>query len=394
MNKTAERLTCAVLAAVLASYMCMPLPALAENGSAAGSQGSSNDSMYEPVTIELGDVGSSGSMSASGAYVDGAKLLSQATQGDTVDLNAAWKAQEEGLAAAYTITDGGTYYLSGDLSATNGLVIDAEGADVVLLLNGHTMTLLGTGSSARQTMLSVTAAKSVTIDGTSAKGTSKIASAHDKDKPDVRAVGSTAKDCALSLKNVTVDLSSEGAGQRTLSVHAVCAESGALLLDGCTVVMDMSNQKLKTVSMLTEGKKTEVPSAVYATADVKSVVLNDCAVTSKGPQGFALEDVSDTSTIGNAYALYSLAEKTQVKGGSFLAESMRGNATCLYGKSLEVLPADKKKTDQDATVVPVKLEADAGQLATGILSTEAGGVVLDAPIEFKVGGDYVGYSED
>ena len=298
-----------------------------------------------------------------------------------VDLNEAWNAQEGALESPFTITEGGTYYLSADLEAKSYLVIDAAGENVILKFNGHSLTLDGGGTALHKTMLLIANASSAVLDGAATSGTSSLVSAGEAD---VWGISCEAADCVVSANDLSVTLRTNSNTQRNLSTHAVRTESGTLALTRCTVHMDMGNQALKSSDLLND-KSPEVPSAVYATSDVESVTMTDCTVIGDGPQGFSLSDVSDTTTIGNAYALYSLAASTIVQGGSYTATSARGSATCLYGTALKVQPS--------STSSSVKLEADAAQLASGILSTRAGTVLVDAPLDFSVGESFSGVAQ-
>ncbi len=344
-----NRLMCMALSVALASYACVP--------SAIAQQSADESALVAEIPFTLSE------------------------QVQDTDLNAAWAKAEGGVEKPFTISAGGTYSLSADLKSESALVIDAPGQDVLVKLNGHALTLDGTGTDTRKSMVTIAAARSVRFDGASDGGTSTIVSAGEAD---VRAISSTAEDCAVSANDLTVKLFNKTNTLRNLSVHVVAQSSGTLELSRCTMLMNMGDQALRSKDLLND-KSPEVPSAVYAESGVQSVVLRDCTVVGEGPQGFALADIADTTTIGNAYALYSLAASTRVEGGSFRAVSALGNATCLYATSLDVLSG--------ATGDPVSLQANADQLATGILSTAAGSAAIHAPLEFSVDEVFAGQAQ-
>lgn len=304
------------------------------------------------------------------------QVNSIAVQADEVDLNKAWSDAEGGLSSAFTISSGGTYSLSDDLTAKSNLTIDAAGEDVTIAFNGHAFTINGAGATTEKTMVNVKAARSVTFDGSSDSGVSTLVSAG---KSDIWGISSAAEGCAVTMRNLAVRMSSESNSQRILGTHCVRVTSGTLLMSGCSVSMDMGNQALRSTDYLVY---EEVSSAVYATGDVERVTLNDCTVVGTGPSGFSLSDLNDTSSIGNAYAVYSLAKSTTVTGGSYTASSRLGSATCLYGTALGVSGSST-----------VSLQANAGQVAAGILSTAAQSAVIDAPISFSVGTNYEGMAQ-
>lgn len=335
----------ALLALILALYLCVP---------------------WAPTTAQAVDSDS------------GALFFAQVQE--TTDLNALWQSSENGLDGSLTLTEGGAYFLSDDLTADGNLVINAEGQDVALLFEGHTLTVNGAGAARHKTMVSIEAARSVRFDGTSSSGTSALVSAG---KLDVWAISSTATDCAVSANDLSITLASTSNAQRNLSTHCIRISSGSLVLDSCNVSMLMGNQALRSADLLSDNDP-EVPSAVFATSDVTSVTLDGCNVTAEGVLGFGLDDIADTTTIGNVYSVYSQAQKTLIDGGSYKAVSLRGNATCVYASRLEVTADDK---------TAVSFEADAGQLATGVLSQEQGSVQLNAPMSFSVGDGFAGAAQ-
>ncbi|MBQ9003288.1 MAG: hypothetical protein IJ087_15675 [Eggerthellaceae bacterium] len=314
------------------------------------------------------------------AHADEAVYVEEiATQAQDVDLNSSWAALDGGLASTYTITSAGTYYLSDDLSASNGIAIDAPGKDVRIELRGHALTLNGTGSAAQKTMVSIAAAKSVTFDGSAASGLSEIKSAGNAD---VWGISSNASGCAVRANDLAVTLSSSTNAQRNLATHAVRVASGSLELSRCTLNMLMGNQTLNSASLLQSA--SEPPSAVFAASGASSVVLEDCTVVGEGSQGVSCS-LDDTTSLGNAYALYSQAASTKVAGGTYRALSALGNATCLHGAHLEIASS--------ASADAVSLEADAGQLASGILSTAQASVSVEAPLSFTVASGYEGRAD-
>lgn len=291
-----------------------------------------------------------------------------AAQAEGSSLNDQWASQEGGLNATFTITTGGTYELDGDLEANNIIIVNAPDQDVTIRFNGHTLTSTGISTSGERTLFRITAARSVTLDGRSSLGTSTFTGSGGID---MWGVASTASGCAVAMNDLTLKLASTSESARamlSLGTHCVRITGGSLEMTRCKVVMDFGNQ---TVSYNQQLAASEPPSAIYATNKVASVKLVDCAVTSVGTPAVALSDVSDVRSLGNVYALYSRSPSTEVSGGSYSATSARGCATCLYGNNLAI------------TGARVSLQANAGQIAAGVLSNTEGGVKLAGIMSFE-----------
>lgn len=338
----------------------------AASTAAEESESSSQLSASASAVAPSSSSSSSSTAEAPSATVMATAASSAATTSGT-DLNASWT----DTSSAYYITQGGTYYLSGDLTASNYLVVNAPGADVTIAFNGHTLTTSGSLDAARKSMLSIASARSVTLDGTSEAGTSTFASAGGGDQWAVYASSQAA--CALTITDLSIELSATSPTLQNLGTHCVYAESGSVFLSNCTLTMDMGNQT--TADAVNTVSAATAPAAVYAGPSVSSLSLSDCTVSATGTPAVQLTDMTDLTSVGNAYAVYSLAVSTAVSGGSYSATSAAGSAAAILASNLTV--------SGDAVTV----SAGAAVSCAGVIATKAGGVRLDAPVIYSADAD-------
>ena len=278
-------------------------------------------------------------------------------------LNDMWKDRSTDC----NIIEGGTYYLSGDLTATNHLVINAPGQDVTIKFNGFTLQTKGSDKANERALVKVLSAKSVSFDGSGGQDLSTLTSGGEIDQYGIN-IATAAVGCAVSINNLRIDLHPTQTTLRNVGAHCVRACAGSLTVTNCDFSMDFGEQEVRTSNT---ASAAEAPSAIYASSVVTSVKLTDTTASAVGTPMFAPSSITDLSGIGNAYGVYSQAASTVVSGGSYSATSAIGSASAILAKNLEV------------TGTEVQLAADAKIIAAGITTTSAAGATINAPLSFE-----------
>ncbi len=283
--------------------------------------------------------------------------MSKSSQGD---INALWAKQDASFSSQYTIKKGGTYYLSGDLTASGLLAVDAEGEDVVIQLQGHTFTCT---EKAMGAAFRVLAAKSVTVVGDGGK---IIYSGG------ALPCGVKIEAGDVSLENLAVSASTND-DHINLAKHdgaGVMVNGGTLTMRKCDVSVDMSNQ----AEALDDGSRSFKggPSGIYIASGAGAAKIVNCKVKSvASPLAVRSSDADDT--LGYAYGLQALtSKKVTVKGGSFSATCAQGDAFAIRGSNLALENNGKKG---------VGLTAKAGGRAVGIQSLQKKGVLVDCLLD-------------
>ena len=294
-----------------------------------------------------------------------------------VDLNADWQAQEGGLQSTYTITSGGTYYLSADLETENGILVNAPNKEVTIRFNGHTLRASGSGGNKTKSIVRIKAADTVTFDGSSPSGASTIVSRQGEGDADMFVISQEGSFCDLIVENMTLRLGARSTALRFLGTHCIRSTSGSAWVRNCIIDMDFGNQGLTGDNSMAA---TEPTSALFFSKDTRKVEIENCSVRTVGSPVVSVADVSETKALGNAYGLHSMSMQTRVSGCTFDVTSASGCAAAMFARKLTV--------EGDAVTVNVQ----AGQIAAGILSIYDAGATINAPVRGTVSAEATGSS--
>ena len=362
----------------------------AQAGEAAYSDGNADDMGIGDAAGESRDDAYADGVSNAGQGVESAApaatTLAAAENADEVaaaaardeSINDRWSAQEGGTTRPLTISEGGTYRLTADMTVTSCVEIDAPDAEVVIDLGMSTLTFKDILSASA---ITVTSAKSVRI----------VGAGRGYDQAQLVQTGSALTNLIESKQG---DLTVEGVGMRMrsgddsfsladLGASAVYASVGTAALTGCSIFIDQSNQTKTNVD--NGGGLKNCPRGIYLGSRITQATVRDCTVRVSGSPAAELregEAWSNTSC-ANAYGLYTLSKgQVDVLGCSFDVTSPRGYATAVQGKNLRIAGSDSS--------AQTKLVASAGQVAAGIRSTAAGGVTLDGALAVSYGEDAAG----
>ncbi|MDO4501732.1 MAG: InlB B-repeat-containing protein [Coriobacteriia bacterium] len=279
------------------------------------------------------------------------------------DLNAAWAAQANGVKTAFTISKGGVYELTADLTTSAPLVVNAAGQDVTLSFSGHTLT---STDASQPVAMRIQAANTVTIQGAGATlafegGT--IGSVLESNAKKLVVKGLTVKGKPNRQNNTGSKFDAKG-------INVV---TGEVQLDGCTVSIDLSDQQ-QTSSSATKSLKGS-PSGVYLASGVTSAKLTNCNVTAI-TSPYVAQGPDQDATLGWAYGLYAATGKSvMVQGGSYTAQATRGIAVGLRARSMTVEGSK------------LSVAVNGGVRSEGFESTTAQGVTLNAPVELDFSGN-------
>jgi trimeric autotransporter adhesin len=363
----------------------------AQAGEAADSDGNADDMGIGDAAGEPRDDAYADGVSNAGQDAEGhalaATTLAAAENADEVtaaaatrdeSINDLWSAQEGGTTRPLTISEGGTYRLTADMTATSRVEIDAADADVVIDLGTSTLTFKDILSASA---ITVTSAKSVRI----------VGAGRSYDQAQLVQTGSALTNLIESKQG---DLTVEGVGMRMrsgddsfsladLGASAVYASVGTATLTGCSIFIDQSNQTKTNVD--NGGGLKNCPRGIYLGSRITQATVRDCTVRVSGsPAAELREDEAWSNTsCANAYGLYTLSKgQVDVLGCSFDVTSPRGYATAVQGKNLRIAGSD--------SAAQTRLVVSAGQAAVGIRSTAAGGVALDGALAVSYGEDSAG----
>ena len=301
------------------------------------------------------------------------------------DLGALWSGQAGGTDSPLTITSGGTYRLTEDLTVNSALDIKAPGADVVIDVGSFTLTSVAEQAAY---LIHASSCASLTIVGDcapDARDASKERSDGDSEdgSPKGRLVmaGATISHAvessadALTVRNVSMHLKTDDdhVDVRSFDAAGIAASRGTVTVEQCRIVIDYSNQTaLNTVSQGLTG----CPRGLFFDRDVESALVSDTEIEVTGST--AIEPLAEKQSLtssDNAYCLYSAtAGRITVAGGDFAATSAHGTATALYGGSLAL--------EAGSDGAPIAIEVDAGTLAAGVRTGSVRGALLDGPVEF------------
>ena len=341
--------------------------------------GESRDDVYADGVSNAGQGAESAAPAATTlAAAENADEVAAAAAARDESINDLWSAQEGGTTRPLTISEGGTYRLTADMTVTSCVEIDAPDAEVVIDLGTSTLTFKDILSASA---ITVASAKSVRI----------VGAGRGYDQAQLVQTGSALTNLIESKQG---DLTVEGVGMRMrsgddsfsladLGASAVYASVGTVTLTGCSIFIDQSNQTKTNVD--NGGGLKNCPRGIYLGSRITQATVRDCTVRVSGSPAAELregEAWSNTSC-ANAYGLYTLSKgQVDVLGCSFDVTSPRGYATAVQGKNLRIAGSDSS--------AQTKLVASAGQVAAGIRSTAAGGVTLDGALAVSYGEDAAG----
>lgn len=347
----------------------------AESSATAGKGAFSGAS--EPSSADAGSAEAAASSTVAEAREsEGAQASLRA--GET-DLSSLWTSQEGGTDRSLAITAGGTYRLTADLTVSSALEVKAPGEHVTIDLGSFTLT---SRAEAASYLIKATECASLTVVGSYAPGAGSADGAGDSAGQLVMAGGSlshaidSAAD-ALTVRNVSILLKADDAHTdlESLDAAGVHASKGTVSIERCAVTIDQSNQ---TRLNLASSHLSGCPRGISLEQGVTSARVSEANVAVTGSRAVEAQSGSnDLMSSDNAYALYSASMgNVVVAGGSFEATSARGTAAALCAASLTIEAAPDGS--------PVVVKADAGNVAAGVRSTRACGVVLDGPMEFTL----------
>lgn len=370
-------------------------------GSAEPSAAAGKDASSEALKPSSADAGSSEvaapSAMADAREEDGAQASLRA--GET-DLGSLWANQDGGTDRPLTITEGGTYRLTADLTVSSALEVKAPGEHVTIDLGSFTLT---SRAEAASYLIKATECASLTVVGSyvpGASGASSVLEAEGRESAEDsgdrgsagRAAGSSSQlvmaggalsraiDSAadmLTVRNVSILLKADDAHNdlESLDAAGVHASKGAVSVEQCAVTIDQSNQ---TRLNLASSHLSGCPRGISLEQAVTSAHVSETDIVATGSRVVEAQSGSnDLTSSDNVYALYSASTgDVVVAGGSFEATSARGTATALCAASLTIEAAPDGS--------PVVVKADAGNVAAGVRSTRACGVMLDGPMEFTL----------
>lgn len=283
------------------------------------------------------------------------------------DINALWEKQANGTSAQLSLTSGGAYYLTDDLTTEALLAVDAPGKNVTINLQGHTFTCTEKSMGAALRVLN---AKSVTVVG---DGGSVVY------KGGATPCGIKGESGKLVLRDLTVKAATDD-DHVTLNRHnayGVAVTAGSLDMRNCRVSVDMSNQS----EGLDDGSKSlkGSPAAVYLGADTGASAVRACTVAAiASPLVERCEEADETA--GYAYALQSESDKKlTVAGGSYTATCALGDAVAISASKLELVNNKSKG---------VKLTAKGGARSVGVESLAKKGAILNSKLSVSFSKKY------
>ena len=273
----------------------------------------------EGEALAAADEQQDGSAGTASLSIAGVLATLAATDASGTDLCAAWTSA--GTGSSYTISTGGTYYLSDDLSTSQTLYIDASGQSVELDFGGHTFTNTNGAGKA----IDIKAATAVTIVGDG--GELFLNGAH------IDAAISSAAD-ALSISDLVVrcKTSDSSVNLKDLSGTALYVSAGQTTLQGCSLTVDLSNQ----INSTTSGNSGayDGPSAVYLDTGAGAAGLSDCSLTVRNSEVVPVV-TSKTDTPGYAHGVYSATSSAvTLDGCSIDVTSTLGIARGVQGGNL------------------------------------------------------------
>ena len=323
-------------------------------------------------------------------------LETQSVEG--TDLNALWAAS--GMSTALTITEGGTYYLSADLTTSTRLIINAAGQDVTIDFQGHTFTCEALDVSGEA--ISVKAAASATFTG---------GSVYYHAGPVKYAISSAADSLNVADMDIRIRPDDNHLSLSEMLACGVGATKGQVSVIDTTIDIDMTNQGNSTVvgnSYVKNG-----PRGIYLEKGVTSAEVSGCSVTVRNSCLVGLTDASNMDTMGHAFGIYSLTTKSVVvNDSSFDVTSALGAAIGIYGKNVS-LEGEKTSVKLSAAQQTIGLYAAAqnaislnaefslthgaavgSQLDTALYGKVANGFVVGSGFSGSDLPVYVGTSED
>lgn len=282
-----------------------------------------------------------------------------ALQASGTDLNAAWEAS--GLSSSYAITQGGTYYLSTDLTTSTTLEINAPGEEVTLDFNGHGLTIRSLSSQGYG--INIKAAKKVTLQGDGASSSKLFFNSAAINY----AVSSVADELVVSGLTVQSRSHEDYVSLKDLFAASIYATTGSLSISNCNLVVDLSNQGNTTVSA--NNATTRGPMAIYVGSGVTSARVENTSVEVVNSPVVSVRDATSITGVGYAYGLYSLTSgSVEVSGCTFDVTSALGAAVGACGKNLTFTGA-------------TKIGLSASSQALGINSQGKGAVKLNGSLD-------------
>ncbi|MDO4854516.1 MAG: hypothetical protein Q4A43_03805 [Coriobacteriia bacterium] len=288
---------------------------------------------------------------------EGADSSSKTREGS--DLYALWS--EAGFSSTYTISKGGTYYLSADIKTAAQLIVDAPGEKVTIDFAGHTLA----SSKYNGAAVNLASAASVCLRGDAGDASYiKLSGV----RPQSAITSSVGK---LSLENLSIlvepDSTEAGRKLASLDIKGIAIDKGELELSNSQVVIDLSKQAYATSS--SSSTPSGDPSALYlgSGAGAASITSSNLVV-----QNSPVVVSRSSYSVGHSYGVLSYSSKrASVDSSAISSTSAQGVAYGVSAKNIEFVGGEST------------VSTEAYEAAYGICSKAEGGVVLSAPVKFE-----------
>ncbi len=294
------------------------------------------------------------------ASVEGEEAdLSSSKERTGSDLYALWN--EAGLSTSYTISKGGTYYLSADIETGAQLRVEAPGEKVTIDFAGHTLA----SSKYSGAAVNLVSAASVCLRGDAGDSSClKLSGIRPQN-----AISSSVDKLLIENLSILVEPDGTEAGRNlaSLDVKGIDIEKGALDLRNSQVVVDLSKQAYAT--SYSSSTPSGDPVALYLASGAGAASITSSNIVVQNSPVV----VSRTSySVGHSYGMLSnSSECASVDSSTISSTSAQGIAYGVKAKNLEFLGGESM------------VSTEAYEAAYGICSKAEGGIALSAPVKFE-----------